>query len=339
MNPKFEDSLEDAHILLQYVCSSGKKADAADIKSILDAQEAVDSKTLTTDKEANFWIAFQKLSLAAQPATATTIEFGTPSKLRFRHRSFLGILFTITKAFWGRNGILLRYRLITGLFVLLAIFLNGHWLLTNRTLTSIDQIQTEQESNANRLQDIDATLRLFENGDPKAAPLKLERSKIATRNDLLTNMQLANTNFLEFLTFGQLPTTKPGDPGSFQILRRYIENFSLVLYSFMLPLIFAGLGACVFVVRSLTTLLAQNAFDPNSSVGLRLRIFVGAIAGLIATQLFSAADLLSISSSISPLAIAFIVGYSVEVFFSALDKLVATFTDQTHQNLLTKSGK
>jgi hypothetical protein len=77
------------------------------------------------------------------------------------------------------------------------------------------------------------------------------------------------------------------------------------------------LGAFLYGFRYYSRLIRRKEFLP--SVADSARYFIAAIAGLV-IGLFG--SLLPKSLSLPPLAVAFLVGYAVEAFFSRLDGLI-----------------
>jgi hypothetical protein len=107
-----------------------------------------------------------------------------------------------------------------------------------------------------------------------------------------------------------------------------IRDYSLVLYktdtliysslsTYILPTVYALLGAFLYGFRLHSRLIRRTEFRPTAAHASRY--FIAAIAGLV-IGLFC--TLLPTSPALQPLAVAFLVGYAVEPFFSRLDRLV-----------------
>jgi hypothetical protein len=96
----------------------------------------------------------------------------------------------------------------------------------------------------------------------------------------------------------------------------------------ILPVLYALLGTCAYLLRSFSQQMSARTFVPSHSNSPRFLIAAigGAVIGLFNNFSISQAP------SISPLAIAFLVGYAVDVFFSFLEGLTTVFTK-------TNSGK
>jgi hypothetical protein len=93
-------------------------------------------------------------------------------------------------------------------------------------------------------------------------------------------------------------------------------------------------------LRNMTREIKELTYTTDSNVRYRLRIQLGSLAGLavgwflfvppnpgMAASIFSFREL-------SPLALAFLAGYGVELLFAAMDKLVSAFTPDNTANRL-----
>jgi hypothetical protein len=93
----------------------------------------------------------------------------------------------------------------------------------------------------------------------------------------------------------------------------------------ILPVLYALLGTCAYLLRSFKRHIRNQTFIPSYANFAHFIIagIGGAVVGLFNN--FSVAQ----GATISPLAIAFLVGYAVDVFYAFLDSLFQTFTKNT----------
>jgi hypothetical protein len=135
----------------------------------------------------------------------------------------------------------------------------------------------------------------------------------------------------------QLPVGLPNMPQaleaittSYQDVRSFAQDvLDLVSVSYgaittcLLPILYALLGTCAYLLRSFEEELRTLTFTPSSRANWARFLIAGiggAVVGLFGN--FSITE----GASISPLAIAFLVGYAVDVFFSFLEGLLQSFT-------------
>lgn len=116
------------------------------------------------------------------------------------------------------------------------------------------------------------------------------------------------------------------------LMYQHIRNFAQavlktdsILYSgvttYLLPALYALLGAALYGLRNYAKMVQLRAYSRSSAN--TARYFIALIAGTV-IGLFG--SLLPQNLSLPPLAVAFLVGYAVEAFFSRLDGVIARFT-------------
>jgi hypothetical protein len=90
----------------------------------------------------------------------------------------------------------------------------------------------------------------------------------------------------------------------------------------ILPVLYALMGTCAYLLRSFAEQMRNRTFVPSHSDSARFLIAAigGGVVGLFGNFTINQ------GTSISPFAIAFLVGYSVDVFFSFLEGLIDAFT-------------
>lgn len=110
-----------------------------------------------------------------------------------------------------------------------------------------------------------------------------------------------------------------------------------ILSTYLLPLLYGLLGACAYVLRSVTAEVRAELFSRTSDVSYRLRLMLGLVAGLsIGWFLHPTEKDAGLLASLSPLALAFVAGYSVELLFAALDRIVNAFSSKSEAEQVPK---
>jgi len=114
----------------------------------------------------------------------------------------------------------------------------------------------------------------------------------------------------------------------------------VILQSYILPVLYGVLGASSFVLRNLSQQTGSSLSNEASRQHM-LRISLGALAGIMVGwfSFLIPNESNSFFGSVSPLAIAFIVGYNIEIFFAFMDLAIARFTGTLDQqrNLLASN--
>ena len=108
-----------------------------------------------------------------------------------------------------------------------------------------------------------------------------------------------------------------------------VKSTLQALNSYFLPALYGLLGACAYILRTLAR--EVKTFTLSETFGLRslLRLPLGVLSGIVVGWFLTPETLPSAFSAIQPLALAFLAGYSVELVFAGLDRLISTFTEET----------
>lgn len=101
-----------------------------------------------------------------------------------------------------------------------------------------------------------------------------------------------------------------------------------VLQTYVLPPLYGWVGAMAYVLRRLISEINSRTYQKDSDTSYNLRIYLGVLAGLaigwfLAPSTKAGGNVLQV---LSPLALAFLAGYSVELLFSAMDRLLEAFS-------------
>jgi hypothetical protein len=126
----------------------------------------------------------------------------------------------------------------------------------------------------------------------------------------------------------------------YQDIRYFAQNvlddesfFYGAIATCILPVLYALLGTCAFLLRSFEQQMSTRTFIPSEVNSARFLIAAigGAVVGLFNN--FSITQ----GASLSPLALAFLVGYAVDVFFAFLEGLLQMFTRTPGSTAAVKS--
>ncbi len=99
------------------------------------------------------------------------------------------------------------------------------------------------------------------------------------------------------------------------------------LQGYILPLLYGLLGGAVFVLRRLSKEIKTLTYSVESNTSYRLRITMGALAGLTIGW-FLAPEVGSADSILPSVTFSFLAGYNVEILFSVMDRLIANLSKE-----------
>ncbi|MCJ8273345.1 MAG: hypothetical protein MJK04_28585 [Psychrosphaera sp.] len=92
-----------------------------------------------------------------------------------------------------------------------------------------------------------------------------------------------------------------------------------LLEGYLLPLLFGCLGAFTLVLRSIHSAFQDGTFTLKSCLDYNLRILLGGVTGISSGMFMGDSE--SIQGQYSPMVMAFLIGYNVEILFAMMDNL------------------
>jgi len=338
-----EQSILDSQKLISHLSKSGTVDLNPKVTAILVAAKSkLEDKQWTIAEENEFLLNFDKLASQAYPVTIDSlnaIAVPVSSKMNSKSKADKAIA-------WYR-----RYTMITLLILLITqvYWLVGHDLRSNLqnlfdqreiTLSSIEQgnnIEISQPLLIKKLslqnQKLDANYKLlmlwnqvwlmggvFSESMPKYFQAKYEQQK-----RVLERSEGSNTQQLEQLDLDRnLHQVR-------MVLFEYILATDFILKAFQeyfLPLLYGLFGAFIYVLRNLMIEIKQRTYSYDCEVKYRLRLTLGALGGMIIGWFFQPDEADAIAS-LSPMALAFLMGYNIELLFSIMDRVI----DNVRQNV------
>jgi hypothetical protein len=352
----FRQSLADAEQLLSHAAHSGRfplePVGAKEgvkgwvIDAILNARAAVDGgKPIPKETAAAFWAAFADLSRITSPVTAASLELSNKSPIKLL-KAFVVVLSSFVIAF--------------SIFISVkeSIAKQVSQLITEQNeaaapaLPAGDNGATATERRAYAA----AALRSSETA-ARVTPDELFAGVVefSRKNNWLRETATQLNNYFNFgvlvdiapVVFNEThpdkltrinvrpeiirSTSDVINEAFHQVLvYQHIRNFaqavqqktiiSTAVVSNFLPAIYALLGAALYGFRHYAKLVEQKAYTKSSANSARyfIALIAGTVVGLFGTLFLQ-------NSPLPPLAIAFLVGYAVEAFFSRLDGFIERF--------------
>ena len=310
-----EKLLEDAEYLLDYAAGSGIKLDEGMVKTIV-AAEAADK--LDNDETVKAIAAVTALSAALQPVTAKTLrackEEADRTVRTYRRIAIVLGLFLLVSSIFSFVTSRLSAQLEADITVAneLAISLNALAVSAAAGPEARAQVNADTRNTTN-LQLFLSTIR-----DMHRVALRLN-SLVMAGGMSLGSMEVGFPVDIYEEVRTKLPV--------FQAVRSFAKDaqektalYYGALSNLLLPPLYAILGACAYLLRSFSEQVRARTFMPSRTDSAR---FIIAAIGGGAVGLFNN---FTLGESFPPLAIAFLVGYATDIFFSFLDRVQQSFT-------------
>ena len=332
-NPVLRRAIAEADLLLAYAAENGIELDDGVLATIVGARQLPDVAADATAVAATtkFWEAYGSLARAVQPVSSDSIE---ATMSRQGRRGFAGRL--LDRLFGPKLTTLAErsiYRFSLASFVVLVLLLavQMYWVIGNRLEAQAAQLVAEAERVGERL----ATLGKAQLADDDRELLKLEAAGEQLNLDLAIRVAALEqwNDIWRALVPGIARRSAALDEAAgspFSTMRKARLEASLAkecVELYLLPLLYGLLGSCLHVLRTLAA-----GIERRTHVAGRLyqvRIYTGGLTGLVIAWFGVGGDATSPLASLTPFALAFLAGYSVELLFAFMDRLVSAFVGRS----------
>lgn len=358
-NHCIENAVIEIQLLVEYVATNGLVVEDAVLTVAHEAKKIIETPAWNTEKEVEFWKAYAVLSKIVAPVTveslrATKDEFGDVTLLdRLLKRSPIS----------NAHRLLNSYRMIAFFVLIVILVCQIIWLVgtslvheaetqKKRLTDELDDFRMEtfcsnnqdtfnslklQESNEkikSIIQDIyiNQTLILGWLGKIRIVLINfnpvydaLEMRKIDTKSiEEKLDKELKNRDYHKYLA--QARTCVMAEA---HIQHAIVMPLRMILL-YPLPLLYGLLGACAYVLRTIGREIKTLSYTKQNKMGFGLRVQLGSLAGLIISWVFSSGFINDIATqstvtNLSFLAISFIAGYNIELFFQAMDQYLMSY--------------
>ncbi len=324
MNPRLPESIEEAQLLLAYAARNGIAIDPATIDTIVAVGYKREAGTIAEADESAFWQALEVLAAKVSPVTVLSLQAIMDVRTTQPH-SFPARLFRSRFSLWSvaRRAVFWY----TGLAIIslgLLLVAQIYWLFGLSITGDIqeDQVAYEKVSIALatakpedqiKLDDQRNTLELESRSDYKL----LERWSAPWGDDCDPKKGACDC-----LT---------SDVGAYKacvnISRETASKLVLsVLQRYILPLLYGLLGASVYILRMLSSQIRTRTYSEASNIDFRIRLYLGTLGGMVSAWFINPEVAGGLVKTLSPFAIAFLAGYSVELLFAVMDKIISAFS-------------
>jgi hypothetical protein len=345
MNPHFNRALQDAQMLLAFGSSSGKDIDEAITNAIVAAGTLAEKGPLGQAEEQAFWVASNTLAKAVRPVTVSSLR-ATMDAYSPGDKKLLGV--SVAGGSLARRAVR-WYTAIAIAALACLLVLQIYWLFGASVTGEIARTNKEMETLSTKIRD----RRKAENAPQDAVKLpaaatKADSRETADKDDpdvAAWKGEIKNLKDQKEASYGLLGawsapweyrkegmpkgSTAPtaSDKVAANVSRMQAAIVVLeVLQKYFLPLLYGLLGSTVYVLRSLALEIQSRTYSEASNIAFRIRLYLGTLGGLVIAWFMTPEKADGILKSLSPMALAFLAGYSVELAFAAMDRIINAFT-------------
>lgn len=348
------DAVHNALLIVMTASENAIPLDADAIEVIIITKEALKADTVDAQLESEFWQAYEKISQRILPITISSIKANFDPKPS--NYSLLGQLFSRKKIPLSRQ-CASSYKAISLVTLLLLIIVQIYWYIgwsiTSDIITQADSISELEDILTEEKYEYANSSRILNVEDDNI--LKLKQLKIQNKIKEHAEWRDAATHHLqnwnEVWSNMDFLTLQPWQNPDYQTypveVQKRIQfvaagNTLEAITEYILPILYGLIGACFYILRQLPKEIESLTFSMNSYINYSLRMAQGPLAGIMVSYFIAPSQDNSLSpaltessasqvqhmtselSTLSPLALAFLAGYSVEFIFKFIDKMLTS---------------
>jgi len=300
-------------------------------QAIAEAKSKIDQgQDLPWGEEATFLKAYQQLAHLAMPVTAASLRdtddlFGRPSGVRRLLRRP-----TVSHA----KAVSLRFSIIAILAITaIIVFEFGDQIARGVIARQAEAVKLGEENNKIRSSRAPVDRQLLSlsvsGGQVDGGvleTLRRQREELDAREQELTQKldNAIETALSGYRLLWRAFTSTPFESNS--SLPLLIESLAASMSRFLLPLLYGLLGACAFILRSVIKEMHARSFEVKRFQDFGTRVYLGMLSG-ITVQWFFESGANRPTGGLTPAVLAFAGGYSVEMIFAAVDRVIHAATE------------
>jgi hypothetical protein len=334
------DALQDAESLLQFASETGIAIDEETKKSVLVARSGL-TKGLDESTVANLLTALAKLAATLSPVTPKSLRECTGKDIARTHpyRAWASVLAVVIVIYstlsFVTSAIANSIRADITTANDLAVKLNSEFPpATGASSTDLPAGLSRPEVTKD-LQNYAATIRNIDSQSRELSfymhPFKYfdDPASIDPYYAIRNQSNLLSQTFelhLPLIDYGQAAMNCTATYQKVRYFAQHLaDNVSFyygAVSSCILPVFYALLGTFAYILRTFERQVSARSYVPSAADSARFVIAAigGAVVGLFTN--FTVGQ----GVKVSPLAIAFLVGYAVDVFYAFLETLIVSFT-------------
>jgi len=330
-NPKpLSEVVGDAGALLHYAVAAGRTVEPAIRDPIIKTRTAVTGgQPVSLADESAFLGAYSRLAFMVAPVTVATLRATNPDQ---DNRSLLARFLRLRST---SDAQVVSFRF--GLLALCLLLVIGTCEWTRTFVTAIITSQSELVKVREEIFTVQLALRLLDEqikaldaelGRQSQSPGVVRASLVKQREELgarLKNLREQQVGLEQRIDQGYATLGRFVRLVDWAELRNVIFPIAMILGGFILPVLYGALGTLAYILRTIYTQMVQRSFDPRQTGEFIVRIFLGMLSGITLQWIF-VRDSGTGPGSITPVVLAFLGGYSVELLFTAMDRLLTAVT-------------
>ncbi len=361
VDQRLKSSIADAYALLDFAARRGMKVNPNITEVIITVNDkSLRFEPISDQEQTQFWTAFTQIIEQVHPVSVDSIFFSTSGTDQSNESLFVRWFMPHSSR---ADRVLKRYLFIAIASLLVLLVLQVQWAIGTSIYNDAFEVHDNLKTSTNSLEQ---ARRLGETIDDKTsaaavdAKLQLEKTerqyKLDKSWDDVSYVRLWwwNRNVSALVSsvgLGEPGDGPPSEAGGFNLDdsgKRRIEFTRAALTletisNYLLVTLFALLGAMTQALRRLAKQLSDVSLTEQSLYSIRTRIILGVISGVCMAWLMISSNAqpangeattaiplnaISFLGAFAPWALAFISGYSVEIFFSALERIISSITKQ-----------
>lgn len=316
-------ALEDAELLLTYASRNGVDVDPKCVSGLTKAVSGSgtnDDERMSAEELADFHTNYRALAQTVAPVTASSIR---DSDDAFAEARPLFLRWGPLRRSAPASGAVLVFTAQTFLALVCLLYLQVIWAFGNTLVDKLAKAKQEFVQLGAELSRVPAD---------EAASRRLA----ATIENTVAEIQTLYRSISKWRQSVPIPKEKidppPIDPSNYWQdgaiagqLRTSAENMVTMLQVYFLPLLYGWLGASSYVLRQLIQEIRAKTYRRAMNRAFFIRVVLGVVAGLSIGWFYYRPESDAGGAHVTPLALSFLAGYSVEVLFSAMDKFISAF--------------
>ena len=320
----------DASALLYHAVVSGQNIAPELRDPIIRLRDTVTAgQAVSAEAESKFLNAYAQLAVLVAPVTAATLR---ATSRHYQSDAWLARVLRLRTVSEAQFASFVFGCLAICLLVAIGISEGVRTFIAAVISSQEEVLKVREEMRAGRLAllGLDEQLKALDTEQPQPSQargivktgLTKQREELDSRLDRLREQRLGLEEKIAkgYDTLGRITPFV-----DWAELRNVIVPIANMIGGFFLPLMYGALGTCAYILRTIYAQMVRRSYDARRGGEFIVRIFLGMLSG-ITLQWLLVRDGSTVPGGITPAVLAFLGGYSVELLFTAMDRLLAAVT-------------